>query len=91
MLDALFTTALDSQPFTVVAFLLAIVALWTSLKKSQASRVTALEKGLAKCLAKHDKCEQRNHLLVMAVVDATQGRGSDAMEKCRAILADTDE
>jgi hypothetical protein len=90
MLDALFASALDSQPFTVVAFLLAIVALWTALKKAQASRVTAIEAGLKKCLAKHDKCEQRNQRLVLAVVDAAQGRGADAMVRCREILSDID-
>jgi hypothetical protein len=89
MLESLFAAALDSQGFTVAAFLLAIVALWRAFHGVNKHRVAALERGLTQCLSKHDKCEQRNQQLVMAVVDAAQGRGADAMEKCRAILADT--
>jgi hypothetical protein len=91
MLDALFNAALESQGFTVAAFLLAIIALWRAVQGAQKSRVAALEKGFKKCLSQHERCERRNQKLVLAVVDAAQGRTREAMEKCRTLLDTRDD
>lgn len=86
MLETVFVEALQKQPFTIMAFAVAIIALWRAFVSANRSRVIALEKGLAKCLNRHQRCEDRNRELILAVVDAAEGRDHSAMERCRQLL-----
>lgn len=86
MFEQVFAQALANQPFTIIAMALAIIALWSSFKRAQSSRVAALEKGLKKCELKHEKCELRNQKLILAVVDAAEGRREDAMNRCYELM-----
>jgi len=86
MIYELILQALSSEGFTVVAFLVAIVALWRGLRDANTSRIVALETAVKECTAKHDACERRNRVLTAAMVDMLENRGQQAMIKCQALL-----
>lgn len=88
MIEDLFSSAMSSQGFTVAAFLVAIVALWSSLRDANTARIAALEAAVKDCMEKHDKCENRNRDLSAALVDLMEDRRPQALAKCRALLSE---
>jgi hypothetical protein len=91
MLEQAFAAAAHGQPFIVLAFAVAIGALWVALKKAHSSRISALERGLKSCLSQHKKCERRNQQLILAVVASAEGRREEAMSRCQQLLTEPDD
>lgn len=86
MVQEIMTQALQSQGFTVAAFLVAIIALWRSLHDANKSRITALETAVSECMRKHDDCEKRNRILSAALIDVIENREAAAVARCKALL-----
>lgn len=86
MIHELFEQAVASQGFTVLAFLVAIIALWRNLHDATKSRITALETAVNECMSKHDECEKRNRILSAALIDVIENREQAAVARCKALL-----
>lgn len=92
MAEATLINAALQEGFTVAAFLVAIIALWRSLRaahksqlKAQALEIAELKMMVNSCNEKHELCEERNRELYGALVAVASGRSGEALSLCEGM------